>query len=1545
MTNARLCALTLAVSVAISSSVMATQAQADRRLQIKSVGILGNEPVEFIHSEAAVKPTLDHDQQPIPGSFTTTYPAQTQAGLGYDAPSKGFTEILSGIEGGVSSVDTFQTGENGVAQKYTRVLKVADEQVFRFIHDLAKSELVIEVRDGMTDQASVEAVRAQSDDIQPLDPLTKIASPEQLAGVLKGANERAGNLGASHHYVSLATIRVNRVEVNGRTFMRLIATGDQPPELQRLGQSLFINDEVLLAAATSAYTQVYVLEEALQHEALCDLLSHHKPVGYVVHVEDETQAHSVPANYPKLEVEQALDEVIVFRGQKQNPTDVAFVESHYHFWRKFKFQELIAGVKKDKIKSYQYVIRSRQMALLEKFAAAVQHEAKLDENELSKLVYYESLQQALASATPDGTDEFEFRTGYIRVASSIITPLWIQFQLFKNFSFKPALKSLLTNHHFVQNIYTLVPIITEVMEDPANRENRKFSAKVTDDISEQMLEIVSTLARLRAKLRAREAELKAIATSSEDLEKAAYFERLKLAELDKVIHRSRTLNRPEGRPLVLSKLADLEQILKIDNFNSGDDVYQRRDAISQEIKAYITKTRQKAEQKALNILETAEEVLGINLNEGDDNLARLDRARTKLEGDDVSESMLDTLVRGLGIESFTPAGEKRETKLEKLHWHLTLYVGGRDGEVIREQERLLKAIEDKLRIRPILEDAVTERGKAFMTKLANDLRVIFEKDAPFHQNKYALEKKIWELIAEVDTTYSNENVRRARNNEIAHQLNIEAYENDATINDQNIIIKEKLQHLEQEVSNAGIATIDDHITAIDAELDEEMTLLGPKPRYVLEREAARARRAVKEADTSQADIERMKDVLKAAEKAIEDDGGPSQYTPEQEETLDAIQTFTGQHSLKRQALEAAIGLAELAVANGRVMPDLTAFDFDGEQAPVYLRALVGDGLAFAQAYRMVKVFKGLQATFPIRLLESKNVLKDVQQLMHRARGELGKGAEHYDKDIRAMGETAVHFVDYEPDRMKSVSEYLATRCVSAKKIIALLRQGLISKVELENHIKAVRRVGGYQTVAEFEHFIFHRQRINLPHFDSIIEMLPDKDAEEFMQSIFTPVIAAEPTAMKESVAGMKEYAAAVIANYVLDDIAFENGRRTAAFLTNIQDTLTPYANAAGLSESDLIKVIHDTLMQAHATAVERQLFDYWVRPSAFLVQAKTWYYTSYKPLLVTRTALEATEVSLVNMSLLYLLDLTNRGDYLHRMLIPFQHWLEHSGVDPDRTGQYAYHNGIEQITELGGLAMPLGKAASSAILLQTGSELFARQYSANPQMYRSIFRLVPEMVKSMGSGQGVQIPLLHRMTPQTVKTLASATAGLALGPIATVGAYAHGLISGFTYAQTLGFALASSLTFDFFMNDNKMLTQWLGGPLGRSLDRMNRWWGEGETDDNYMKRTAIASPQGFNETDEAYANRVQASNRMYGWTRHENYLQFRERRDRTMKLFENGWEQYFKENVPKWSFSHAESVPYFYMYGVFHQWQWVDDQKAHSDDERNAPQSSLVHPE
>ncbi|WP_422138571.1 hypothetical protein [Endozoicomonas sp. ALC020] len=1936
MTNTRPNVFSLAVTVAISSSIIASQALAERRLQTKSVDITGTGHAEFTHSEVMVQPTLGDDLQPIPKSCTTTYPDQTEARAGYDVPSEGFTDVLSGIDGGVSTVDLFETDKNDVARKYTKVLKVGNEGIFKFTHNLAEQRLVIEVRDKMTHQDTIAAVRARLDDDRILEPLTKVASPEHLASVLKGANERAGNLGEADDYAVLATLEAGEVEVNGRTFMRLIAAGDQPPELQRLGQSLFVNDEVLLAAAISAYVQVHVLGEDLQQEALNKLFSYHKPVGYIVHTGDDTQTYPVPAGYPKLQVTEASGEIIVFHGQKQNPTDIAFVEGLFDIVDKADANtpvpELSTQIKKDKFKNYQYVIRSRQMELLEKLVA--RHHITVNkaqpmrfalEDQVATLVlaFYETLQQALASATADQADEFNFSIEHFRVAASLITPAWMHNQLAKHFSFKPALRDLLTNQHFVQNFLNLLPA-AYVLETNVSHDGELFASRVLSDIARQLIERENKLQELlqneseltRVRNQLKLTSEKAI-TSERQKRIALQFKQLADKELDQLVNameeqqkqirklreevaripeleqevanvRAEVIkarnaepatepdieNRDETQPpagqteedsvavpKVLETLRAVEKALEMMGLTQGDDVYLRRQYISNNLQMYIRDYRQLAEEKALDILEVAEEklnlqvndkndkttgiredtplteqedldiltaleetpnmkvskeddiekrlarifiildkvdlsnevlneildgidmilwmherkihpdakdikrnrllahlhykledpdpdmpageqgtdllpavekILNIKLNEENDKAARIARVCSLLYDDDVSEAMLDQISQTLWKDDSTALNE-RDLNLSKLRAILEYRVedSSLDKQTIEKQTSLLAAIEDKLNIDMSKSSAVKERGKTFTVKLAKVLDVAFDMDDDLSDQKDILRTKIQELIEKSDALYDDEAARRAWNNEIAHQLNIEDYQEDASIENQNSVIETKLRQLEKELLNAGQPDVNEHITAIENELDKHMARLGPKPRFVLDRELAVARRVLQKAEseltelhrklkglarkpvifdlrdeadsaitirayaqtsggdetdqfdetlgelplirkkytqiteflhehhkksmevtyarheernaqehldlkkqemihsenidekaktlqeneiarldlalkqksdavskaqevltdyhkaaldaieeamglkpdftdsceqrvnalrnqqvelgghdgtggkiqqltqeqarlegdikTREADIARMKEELKVAEQAVENDGGSFQFTPRQVNVLTRIHDFMQQHTLKRQALEAAIGLTELAVKSDKPKLQFTTFNFDDELAPFHLQGLVGDGLAVGQASRIVKVFRSLKKTFPAlhnfpahpEPLEFQPpiVLTKIQWLVNDARDELQNGAQEYDQVISGMGKTAIHFVEHEAKDQEGFPEYFANRYASSNRIIALVREGLISKIELENHMKAVRGVDGYQTVEEFEHFLGYKHGVNVPHLNAVILMLSDKGAEEFMQIAFTPVTvtATGPAGMKESVAGMKEYAAAVIANYVLDDIAFDNGHRTAAFLTHVQNTLTPYANAAGLSESDLIMALNDTLMQAHAAALEHQLTDYWVKPSASLVQAVTWYFSSYKPLLVTRTALEAARLSLTNMWYLYLLDLTHRGDYLHRMLTPFQHWLEHYGVDLDRRLQYASHTSIEEISEVGGLAMPLGKAASSVILLQTGSMLFARQYNANPHSYRSLSRLVPEIVKSMGSGQGVQVPLLNRVTPEKVKTLASAAAALVLGPVATVGAYAHGLISGFTYAQTFGLALASSLTFDFFMNDNKMLTQWLGGPVGRSLDNVKRWRCAIKTQNKCAKPKAIALPQGFNETDEEYAKRVKANNTVPGWTRHENYLQFRERRDRTMELSEKSWEKYFRENVPKWSFSHTQSIPYSYTLGAF----------------------------
>ncbi|WP_448217753.1 hypothetical protein [Endozoicomonas sp. 2B-B] len=504
-------AFSLLVAVAVSSSIIAPKTLADRRLQIRSVDIQANEQVEFVQSEVMVRPTLGDDQQPIPGSFTTTYPDQYGVSAGYIVPAIGFTDILSNFDGRVSSVDQFETDENNAALKYTKVLKLVDEGIFRFTHNLQEKELVIEVRGGMTDWDSVRAVRSQWTDMESLEPITKIASPRQLFALLKAVEERAGNLGTSDDYVTLATIVVDKVEVNGRTFMRHVSGGDQPPELERLGQSLFVNDDVLLAAATSAYIKVHVLGGELQQQALNKLLADSKPVGYVVHVEGHSRAYPVPAGYPKLEVAEAPGEVIVFHSQRLNPDDIAFVENLYDLWQEAKAtppsSAILTAVKTHKVKGYQHVIRSRQMAMLEEFAA--QHAAgesedqpttfsKKDKRAMHALAYYESLHLALATATPDeihGINEFQVTQEHIRVALSVVTPNWMHNELAKHFSFKPALGDLLINKHFVRKIMNYIPVGAKLKFNTLY-DDAHFFSKLLGERNRQMIKLFSKLDEL-----------------------------------------------------------------------------------------------------------------------------------------------------------------------------------------------------------------------------------------------------------------------------------------------------------------------------------------------------------------------------------------------------------------------------------------------------------------------------------------------------------------------------------------------------------------------------------------------------------------------------------------------------------------------------------------------------------------------------------------------------------------------------------------------------------------------------------------------------------------------------------------------------------------------------------------------------------------------------------------------------------------------------------------------------------------------------------------
>ncbi|WP_257252310.1 hypothetical protein, partial [Endozoicomonas sp. SESOKO3] len=1267
----------------------------------------------------------------------------------------------------------------------------------------------------MTHQDSIKAVRSQSGDIQPLEPTTKVASPEHLAGVLKGAHERAGSLGEADHYVALATMKVGKVEVNERTFMRLIAAGDKLPELQRLGQSLFVNDEALFALATSAYTQVYLLGEGLQKVALNTLVLCHQPVGYVVHVEDVTQAYPVPEGYPKLEVTEAPGEIIVFRGQKQNLADIAFVESLYNPWKKFggNDNKHIAQVKKDKVKSYQYVIRSRQMALLEGFSneLALQHHAELLHDKLVMLAYYESIQQALTTAASYGTDEFELTAEHIGAVLSVITPGWMLVQFEKLFSFKPALRDLLTSRHFFQNVQKGTDVISKLMQRFAFGEDTTFVKKAIGNMARQHLELENTLeepqgseafqqylqqqntrkdAEKATEIKDRYATIAAHLNiqnfnSNEDVDaqQESLLAKIKtmIAQKELHSHRIRTINEQQdlknsdiitapgqskAMPEVLETLRAMERVLgDKSHIDERDDVYFNRQLVSEDIHLYVSEARQREEAQVWIILQMLEDRLSISvrIGESDSKAAKLARVRARLDSGDVSKDELADMHRLLRVatDRLAPEGSpmQMDVLVSGIRDLLNFLIEESDQRARKRQTNHLIALEDALNISPHENPAAKEREKMFIAKLASDLQIGFADDANLFDQQHALRDRIQELKEEVNETYDDEGVKRIRNNQIADQLNIKNYRYHATINEQNSLIKAKLEDLDEEVFKAGQPEVDERIAAIENELDRQMPRLGPKPRFVLDRDVATARRAIKEAESElaaiyrnlkrlrgtslvyegnpddlqdvsdeesmvlkqgmkevqielglassdeqtteervknirhfllecsaekrdkileelrvksslnihmindlgseeasdyliaiaryadsagqyevgealgrllhsrkryiqitdflrehddalleaiekdvglkpapadtheqrlnalrkrqveyggndgyggtvrhliqeqadlqdeiefrKADIERMKRVLKAAEQAVESDSGPFQYTPEQVMVLSTINNFMQQHPLKKQALEAAIGLKEAAREGGKKAPLLSTFDFNNEFAAIRMQALVGDKLTIEQASRMVDVFKSLKIfpESPLMPMQDRpwSAIKNVEELAGWALYYVETGAQQYDDVIRDMGKTAIHFVEHEQGGLKDFPEYFASHSASGNRIITLLREGLISRVELEHYIKAVRGVGVYTAMGEFELFVGSKHGVRLPQFRRVVQMLSDKGAEEFMQSAFIPVTvtATGPTGMKESVAGIKEYAAATIANYVLDDIAFENGRRTA----------------------------------------------------------------------------------------------------------------------------------------------------------------------------------------------------------------------------------------------------------------------------------------------------------------------------------------------------------------------------------------------------------------
>ncbi|WP_257287687.1 hypothetical protein, partial [Endozoicomonas sp. SESOKO2] len=1526
-------ALSLAAAVAIGSSIIGTQALADRKLQTKSADILGNKHAEFTWSEVMVRPTSGPDQQPIPKSITTTYPYEPLLSVDYVIPSLSFTEVLYGIEGGASSVDQFETDENDVAQMYTKVLKVGDEGIFRFTHNLEEKELIIEVRGKMTDQDSIDAVRDHLH--QSLEPLTKIASPEQLADLLKAANSRAGNLGKHDHYVALAIIEVEKVEVRGRTFMRLIASGDQPPDLQSLGQSLFVNDEALLAAATSAYIRVHALGEDLQQQALNELLAHSKPVGYVVLAEDDTRVYPVPAGYPKLEVAETPGEVIVFHGQKLNPNDAAFVENLYKLREEAKannpVHSVTTQVKNYKVESYQYVIRSSQMALLEEFAA--RHGAEANEGQITleyedkvaafALANYESLLQALSSATPDRAGEFELTPEQIRAASTVITPTWMQSQLLKHFSFKPALRDLLTNPHSVEKILKHIPIVAKSVTNILYK-NKKFAFHFLDNMVRKLTEVDSELEELLQAVELRQLEYKQQhesdpADASDEIKLIAQgIHRMikdKLAQILVKLNDQRSLQQSliqeiERIPLLRQQVPDARKKarsvynsglaiqLGIDDWDDAQPLERQARRLLEKIDdkcSEVLKTRYHSTEQAddgavkakLAAIEGQLGITPINENDLDDRYRSIQQhliyKTEQIIGDDPFILIIKQRPGG-GLVPFDEADLQARDQVNKqqsalteaekaaeikarfavIAEHLNIQNFRGDADIDTQLALLLEKIKSMKSHQPRLMNLSTRQNdplEKYRTKNIQTEQMKFQHllNRPV-QNRYG-EADIKRLQGTVANTFGIELENpgtkgqiarleilekldavekalipaikrslfddvRTRYNEIAHHLGIEDYKYAAPDIVKIHLIKEELKKLSVKLFALGDPDVNERIATINAELNWQMARLGSKPRYVLDREVARAKGDIEEAETELEELHRkldaihrkevafthstdvhpdtdkditvlnqamkhtqtgssltqgdnqtpkdqldgierfiqksedgsgrrveivqkliatirnlkipfdndpdnlseedyinaivdyaasygrdkadevdylgklpetrrqytqiteflhehdfrkmelayaqdgekqaqeeldtknraidhsrnidpetktklkderdaqalilewrkavvseaqanlevhgaslrvieddvglkpeptarlaervdalrnkqvqlggldgtggmiqqlteeqdslnreieirkariviLKGVLESAEEAIENEGVSFQYTPGQAKILTEIHTYMGEHSFRKQALEAAMGLAKSAELSSKSIPNLQTFDLDDEFAPIRLQALVGDHMTFDRARRTVEIFKNLKTTFTIRPTEdqSLNPLGEAQKLADRARSHIKTGPQHYDDEIHSMGEAAIHFIEHEPRDLKSFSEYFAAHSVSGNRIIALLSESLISKVELENYMEAIRGVDEYQTMAEFEHFLGYKHGVKVPEFQKVVRMLSDRGTKEFMHSAFTPVTATGTTGMKESVAGMKVYAAAVIANYVLDDIAFENGRK------------------------------------------------------------------------------------------------------------------------------------------------------------------------------------------------------------------------------------------------------------------------------------------------------------------------------------------------------------------------------------------------------------------
>ncbi len=300
------------------------------------------------------------------------------------------------------------------------------------------------------------------------------------------------------------------------------------------------------------------------------------------------------------------------------------------------------------------------------------------------------------------------------------------------------------------------------------------------------------------------------------------------------------------------------------DIDSEGDVYDRRNAISEKIQTYFNEAMQRAEEGALDTLKTAEEILGIQVSEGDNKLERLDRVRKKLHDNNVIKKITEQQYYALWGDDTKPADyKKRKGKHEKLllDAHLTFYVEDADQLAKGRQSEMLMALERILGISAYESAALRKRDKALIAKLADDLKVELKKDVSRKKQVQALRSRVSELRLKVSHRYEDEDLSRNINNEIAHQLNIEDYNNNACVNDQTNLIEETLSKLSKEIFKVGRPTVTESVAVIENELDRQMARLGPKPRYLLDREVARARRAVREAENELEMADRNMDIF------------------------------------------------------------------------------------------------------------------------------------------------------------------------------------------------------------------------------------------------------------------------------------------------------------------------------------------------------------------------------------------------------------------------------------------------------------------------------------------------------------------------------------------------------------------------------------------------------------------------------------------------------------------------------------------------------------